>query len=236
METLTQPTQHNFNNLTGKRFFRLIVTEFAGRTKSGKILWKCLCDCGESKAITASNLITGHSQSCGCFNRQRRIETTLTHGESRNKKASAELRAFQTAKQRCENPKNAAYARYGGRGIEFRFTDFADFLSSVGRKPSVKHSLDREDNNGHYEPGNVRWATSLIQNTNRRNNIFFELNGERRTESDWCDILQIKRGCVSQRIKLRWCVQCALTLPKGESCSHRSAPDRWTARRENASK
>lgn len=74
--------------------------------------------------------------------------------------------------KRCENPKNHAYPRYGGRGItvcpEWR-SDFAAFLRDVGPRPSPDLSLDRIDNNGNYEPGNVRWATAAQQAQNRRN-------------------------------------------------------------------
>ncbi|MET8113722.1 hypothetical protein [Streptomyces prasinus] len=73
--------------------------------------------------------------------------------------------------KRCENPNNHAYARYGGRGIsvhpEWR-ANFGAFLRDVGRRPSPDLSLDRIDNDGNYEPGNVRWATAKQQANNRR--------------------------------------------------------------------
>jgi hypothetical protein len=73
--------------------------------------------------------------------------------------------------QRCTNPNNDNYARYGGRGIQVcgRWrVSFAAFLADVGERPSPKHSLDRRDTNGHYEPGNIRWATKLEQGKNTR--------------------------------------------------------------------
>lgn len=79
-----------------------------------------------------------------------------------------EYAAYYHALRRCRSPKSAAYVNYGARGIEFRFQSFEQFFATVGPRPSPKHSLDRIDNEGHYEPGNVRWATSHEQMLNKR--------------------------------------------------------------------
>jgi len=75
---------------------------------------------------------------------------------------------YHEARKRCENPANAAYDLYGGRGIQFRFDSFEEFLSVVGERPSSDLTLDRIDNNGHYEKGNVRWVSRKVQSNNRR--------------------------------------------------------------------
>ena len=72
--------------------------------------------------------------------------------------------------QRCNNPNNPAYHNYGGRGIKVceRWYDFNNFLADVGERPHPDRSLDRYPNNdGHYEPGNVRWATAEQQRNNQ---------------------------------------------------------------------
>jgi hypothetical protein len=70
--------------------------------------------------------------------------------------------------RRCRNPKHAAFRHYGGRGIEVRYASFEAFLADVGPKPSPEHSIDRINNDGHYEPGNCRWADAKTQQKNRR--------------------------------------------------------------------
>lgn len=74
-------------------------------------------------------------------------------------------------RQRCYNPKHGKFPLYGARGISVCALwrrDYAAFLGHVGRAPTAAHSLDRIENNGHYEPGNVRWATATMQANNRR--------------------------------------------------------------------
>ena len=81
---------------------------------------------------------------------------------------TSEYRAYNNAKQRCQNPKNTRYADWGGRGIEFRFQSFEEFYEEIGIMPSPKHQVDRKNNDGHYEKGNVRWATRSQQTRNVR--------------------------------------------------------------------
>src|SRR6266404_6625965 len=81
---------------------------------------------------------------------------------------SSSLRnTYDHAKARCLNPRDAAFKNYVGRGIKFLFQNFEEFLSCLGPRPKGK-MLDRIDNNGHYEPGNVKWSTRKQQNENKR--------------------------------------------------------------------
>lgn len=102
-------------------------------------------------------------------------------------------RAWSGMKARCLNPRNLHYQHYGGRGITIHpswVNDFAQFLRDVGEPPSPQHSLDRyPDNNGNYEPGNVRWATRKEQGNNRRTNVIITHDGESLTLSEWADKL-----------------------------------------------
>src|SRR3989442_273730 len=77
--------------------------------------------------------------------------------------------AFVGARHRCNVPKSKSYPRYGGRGILFLFTSFEQWFAVLGPRPSPQHSVDRFPNNdGNYEPGNVRWATRSEQDQNKR--------------------------------------------------------------------
>jgi hypothetical protein len=87
-----------------------------------------------------------------------------THGMS----YSPEYRVYQQAKYRCTNSQSTQWADYGGRGIKFMFTSFEQFITHIGPRPSLHHLLDRIDNDGHYEVGNVRWTVPTISSVNRR--------------------------------------------------------------------
>lgn len=89
------------------------------------------------------------------------------HCEEVKDMRSPEEVAYHSAKQRCTNPKHPHYARYGGRGIEFRFASFKEFIAVIGLRPSPEHELDRENNDGHYEASNVRWVTGSLSAANR---------------------------------------------------------------------
>ncbi len=159
------PSDYRFIDRTGLVFTRLTVLGFAGKKH-----WFCECQCGVVKRVGIGSLLDGGTKSCGCWSVDMVRLSNTKHGAAAGGKQTVEYEAYHSAKKRCENPKAIAYERYGGRGIEFRFTSFEEFLTEIGPRTSPKHSLDRRNNNGHYEKGNVRWATRTEQQNNRRNN------------------------------------------------------------------
>jgi hypothetical protein len=155
--------------LSGKRFGRLQVLWLAGR-HSKNSYWSVQCDCGSVRPVIGTSLGKGHSRSCGCLRKELVSKQFLRHGHSRTaaRSQTPEYNAYCDAKKRCVNSNSKFFSDYGGRGIEFRFESFQQFLKDIGPRTSPKHSLDRINNNGHYEPGNVRWATKREQVANRR--------------------------------------------------------------------
>jgi hypothetical protein len=117
---------------------------------------------------------------------------------------TAEYRCWLAIKSRCLNPKCDSYADYGAIGVRIcaRWRNsFEKFFADVGRRPSPKHSIDRFPNrNGHYTPKNVRWATVLQQQNNRRNTIFVKIGRKRVSLAEACRFLKLTRNVVWMRI------------------------------------
>ncbi len=150
-----------------------------------------------------------------------------THGMS----STHEYSSYQCAKGRCQNPKVDGYARYGGRGIEMRFMTFEEFFAEAGYAPTPQHTINRIDNNGHYEKGNVEWATPKEQAQNRVTNIMLTFKGATKHISDWERSIGVKNGVIQRRIRKHgWCVECAIGLPVGKRCCHRPPPRRQSKR------
>lgn len=175
---MTTPARKPKHDLTGLRFGRLTAISMSPSiSKSNGYQWDCVCDCGQSATILAKSLRGGMTLSCGCLQKElaaercRRGEMQVrTHGLSPKGNRHPLYGTWAAMWNRCRSPKHDRYDRYGGRGITVcdRWKDFAAFVADVGPKPSPSHTLDRYPNNdGNYEPGNVRWATPKQQANNR---------------------------------------------------------------------
>jgi hypothetical protein len=151
-------------DLTGHRFGFLAVIAEAGVTGRGAARWLCWCDCLTEKVVTGCELRRGSVKSCGC----QRITLNAAGHTRHGMDGTPEAQAYRSAKHRCTNPNSTSWKDYGGRGIEFRFKSFEEFFAHIGPRPSADHSLDRIATNGHYELGNVRWATDAEQRANKR--------------------------------------------------------------------
>ena len=190
-----------FRDLTGRQFGRLAVVSRAPTNGRRDAYWNCICDCGTRVEVKAGSLTYGSSQSCGCLRLERAVATNTRHGQSSTK----EYRAWQAMRGRCENRNNKKFAIYGGRGIavcEAWKASFEAFFADVGPCPTPQHSLDRyPDNNGNYEPGNVRWATAQEQGVNRRATNTVLIGGRDFHVIEVCRLFRVEVFRVVRRLK-----------------------------------
>ena len=204
-------------DLTGQRYGRLTVVERSGDI-GGKTAWLCICDCGNKKRITATNLKQGITKSCGCYQNEVRI----VNGHSNAKHGGYGTRLYRIYRgmwQRCYDENVKHYQRYGARGIticdEWLGTDgfamFRDWAYSHGYNETL--SIDRKDNNKSYSPDNCRWATNKEQMNNRRCNVYLSLNGEQHTMAEWSDITGINVRTIKSRHRAGWKDEDVLTAP-----------------------
>lgn len=137
------------------------------------------------------------------------------HGHDMRGKTSSEYRTWSGMKSRCLNPKNEKFPIYGGRGIKVceRWMDFLNFLTDMGPKPSLSHSIERVNRNGNYEPGNCIWATQPVQQRNRSTNRVISFNGISKTMTDFAADYDMRPGTLWNRLDLGWSVKDALTRP-----------------------
>lgn len=205
---------HNFVDLVGKRFTRLLVVEMLGPAPGG-MKWKCRCDCGAETAVVTAKLNSGKTKSCGCWGRSRK------HGMH----ASSEYVVWSQMKQRCNNKNDDSYARYGGRGITVceRWLKFENFLADMGARPEGT-TLDRIDNDGPYSPENCRWADNKTQYRNRRPTVWIEYAGEKLCRKDWAVKAGIDDTTLYHRLKRGWPLEKALfTAPMNSGGGRRKA-------------
>lgn len=155
----------NKKEMVGKTFGLLTVVE-QGVTVNKRILWKCVCECGQECEKSGVLLRTGHTKSCGCLTSKTCAERNKTHGMSK----LPEYRVWKEMHRRCKNANRDDYKHYGGRGISVckRWSKFENFYEDMGKRPSVSHSIDRIHTDKSYCPSNCVWATQTQQVRNRR--------------------------------------------------------------------
>lgn len=205
----------------GQKFNRLLIIADAPdvirKNNSLRRRVQCLCECGKTKIIDYWRVTSGTTKSCGCFQKEQTAKVSTTHGHAakNSKKRTKEYHAWSHIKQRCTNPNNKSYQDYGGRGItvcKSWLDSFEQFLNDVGYAPSLQDiSIGRIDNNGNYEPGNVRWEQRTEQNSNTRRNVLIEFNGETKTLKEWSVLYKLDQDTLRMRLKAGWTVHEALT-------------------------
>lgn len=185
----------------GHRNGKITVVAFhhQERRSSGTLCsyYECICDCGRTLFVRSDNLSGPRSsKQCKWHTRDKDVRHGLW--------GTAEYWVWAALNQRCYNPKNPAYKDYGGRGIgvfEAWRKDFVIFYAYVGSRPTPKHTLDRIDNGGNYEPGNVRWATRKEQQRNRRSNVLITFRDVTFCKAEWAEHLGITFNQLNHRLK-----------------------------------
>lgn len=200
----------NLVRLEGRVFGLLTVLRREGSNKNFAT-WRCRCSCGQEVTVRGDRLRQGAKKSCT----QNGHRANSKYPPGTLKRNISEYHSWQGARQRCLNLNDFAYPNYGGRGITVceRWLDFNNFLADMGRKPTLKHTLERIDVNGNYEPSNCRWATRNEQMRNVRKSVYVEVEGVRVNLLNIADKLGVDRVLVRGRIQRGWSLEAALSTP-----------------------
>ena len=200
-------------DLTGQKFGRLTVTGYS-HTTNRKSFWRCVCECGNTTIVYGESLKKGHTQSCGCLQREITRRRVLKHGQ----RHSRLYRIWCDMKTRCYSPNRKIFKYYGGRGIivcdEWKndFQTFYDWATANGYHDDL--TIDRIDVNGNYCPENCRWITMKEQCNNRTSNHLLTYNGRTMTIAEWSEETNISSRTIEQRLNRHgWSVDRALTTP-----------------------
>jgi hypothetical protein len=177
-------------NLSGQSFGILTAIEPVKIEGKRGIFYRCKCECGRIAIPFAADLVRGRAKSCRC----------LLGRPKHRMNGTPEYRAYYAARARCTNKYWKQHKNYAGRGVEFKFKSFQEFFDEIGRRPSKRHSVDRINTNGHYETGNIRWATARQQCLNKTNNRYITAYGKTQTVSEWAEELGICQKRISRRL------------------------------------
>lgn len=191
--------------------------------RNGKYRHYCKCECLKCHNITITrfdNLKTNHTQSCGCYNKERIKETQRTHGLSR----TPFYCRWINMKQRCDSKDGRNYIYYGGRGItyckewenfeNFKKDMYESFISHVEKHGLRNTTLDRIDVNSNYCKENCRWATITEQMNNIRTNRLLTYNGETHTLAEWSKVLNLSYTTLRHRFDRKWDLEKMFNTPQ----------------------
>lgn len=204
-------------DLTGQKFHRWEVLEKVPKGSYPNTYWRCQCECGTVRDVYAGSLIGNKSLSCGCWKREVASRVHKKHGGSNARPCHPLYPNWCAMKQRCSNPNNKRWHRYGGRGItvcDRWLNSFQAFLDDMGPRPSPDHTIERIDNDEDYCPSNCRWATPQEQARNRRTSRTLTFQGQTKTLVEWVEVTGLTRATIESRLdRMGWDVQAALTKP-----------------------
>lgn len=202
---------HNFMDLTGEKFGKLTVLK-KHDVLNGKTRWMCQCDCGGTSISTTCNLKNGTARSCGCIRNERISKLNLIHGET----DSILYKKWKGMISRCK-PNSIEAKHYYDKGIRVcnewkNYLEFKKWALENGYEKG--YSIDRIDNSKGYEPSNCRWIPLRQQAWNKTTTFWIEFNGEKKSLSEWCSVLNLRYSKIYKRIHYRhWDIERAFTTP-----------------------
>ena len=185
-----------FKDLTGRQFGRLTAIEpLPPHGKNTALMWACKCECGGTAIVRGTDLVNGHTMSCGCY---RKMQKAMPNGELRLHRIWANM------KQRCANPKSKDFKYYGAKGVCVcaEWEDFETFFywaMSHGYKDGL--TIERIDNGGDYCPNNCKWIPKHRQNSNTSRTKRYVMYGKVFTLAEICRIYGVSRSTVASRLK-----------------------------------
>ncbi len=195
----------------GEKIGSLTIVSEAPVMPSGHHAYLCLCECGVEKVIASARLRNGGTISCGCVRLKKIGQLVIKHGLCKHPL----YKKWEGIKQRCFNPNHENYKHYGGRGITIceRWLTFENFYNDLigGYVPEL--TIERVENDGNYELSNIRWATKLEQQRNKRSNRFFYCNGMSKTITEFSEMTGVNAGTIASRIDSGWDIEDAIYLP-----------------------
>lgn len=209
-------TKQDASEFLGHKFGRLTLIKDLGRSEGHKKGRRVLaiCECGIVKDYFLGHVKAGKIVSCGCQQRENLLKRNYKHHLRRHPLYAV----WCSMKDRCYNPNNIGYKRYGGRGIRLCDTwkyDFKCFFDWAIPKYRKGLYIDRIDNDGIYSPENCRWVGLVQSMRNMSNNRPIEYMGQTKCIAEWAEIVNMPASVIYDRLnKLGWSVQDAFTKPK----------------------
>lgn len=192
-------------DLVGQIFSRLTVIELTPERIRKRAVFRCRCECGNERRAVGRDLLDGHVKSCGC------LRKATKHGLYRTRTR----KVWQQMKDRCCNPNTTGFDLWGGRGIAVcdRWREsFLNFIADMGPAPEGA-TLERIDNEKHYNPSNCRWATRREQAQNTRRNRMVTFRGQTLCVTEWARRLGMPSGTLWARFKHGWSTERAMSTP-----------------------
>lgn len=209
--------------MINKKFGRLTVLKLEYKkqryTKNGKkdgfdYFYLCHCECGNTCTVDKKKLKSGHTQSCGCLQKERTSKAKKIHGMEKTRL----YHIWQGIKRRCLNPNEVGFKKYGAKGIticdEWKNNPVAFINWAFENGYNDFLTIDRIDNLKGYSPNNCRWVTTKQQARNKTNNRLITYNNETHCLTDWAIILGIKLKTLETRIyNHKWSIERAFSTP-----------------------